>query len=128
MTLWFVATPSCGSRKPVATVYRQVGACVITLLDAHSDDATHRLLALSGSGQRPAIGPAAAQGNSSPALGACASDDNTGSTQSRAVSDVARAGRSRDRGIRGGYCRSAVRHTDSATDFGGRSALLRSPR
>jgi len=32
---------TCGSRKPVATVNRQVGACVITRLDAHSDDATH---------------------------------------------------------------------------------------
>jgi hypothetical protein len=36
----------CGSRKPVATVNRQVGTRVITPLAAHSDDATHPPLRL----------------------------------------------------------------------------------
>jgi hypothetical protein len=34
---------SCGSRKPVAPINRQVGARVITPLAAHSDDATRPL-------------------------------------------------------------------------------------
>jgi hypothetical protein len=37
---------TCGSRKPIATVNRQVGARVITPLAAHSGDATHPLLGL----------------------------------------------------------------------------------
>jgi hypothetical protein len=82
---------ACGSRKLVAIVNRQIGAHVITPL-AHSDDATHPLLALPGSGRRPVIGPAAVADNPWLTPGVCASDDSSGSIRSGAAVDGARAG------------------------------------
>jgi hypothetical protein len=38
-----VKRSGCGSRKPVAPINREVGACVITPFAAHCDDAPHQL-------------------------------------------------------------------------------------
>jgi len=84
--------PSCGSRKPAATVNRPISAHVITPLAAHNDDATHLLLELPGSVQSPAVGPAAVGDNPWLTPGACASDDSSGSSRSGAAVDGARAG------------------------------------
>jgi hypothetical protein len=114
----------CGSRKPIATTNCRVGACVITLLDAHSDDATHPLPGLPRSVQAPAAGPTTVQDNPYTALGECANGGNTGRTRPGAASDVARAGQSRGPGIHGEYSRSAVRRRGFVTDSGGRLPLL----
>jgi hypothetical protein len=91
---------TCLPRKPVALINRQGGACVITPLAAHSDDATHPPLTLPGSVQPLAVGPAAAADNPWLTLGVCASDDSSGSIRSGAASNVAHPGRSRGPGIR----------------------------
>jgi hypothetical protein len=68
----------CGSRKLIATSNRLMSARVITRLAAHNGDATHRPLALLGSGQPLAVGPAAAPDNPWLTPDAYASGDNTG--------------------------------------------------
>jgi hypothetical protein len=66
-----IANP-CGSRKLITTRNRRMSARVITPLAAHSDDTTHPLLALLGSGHHPA-----------------ASDNSSGSIRSEAAADGA---------------------------------------
>jgi hypothetical protein len=67
----------CGSRKLIATSNRPMSTRLITRLAAHNGKATHRPLALPGSGQPLAVGPAAAPDNPGLTPDAYASGDNT---------------------------------------------------
>jgi hypothetical protein len=95
-----------------------MSAHVITLRAAHCDDATRPLLGVPRAVLAVASGPAAVADSPWLTPGAYASDEHTENTLSGAASDVARAGRSRGPGIRGGYSRSAVRRRGSATATG----------
>ena len=100
---------TCLSRKPVALMNWQVGACVITPLAAYCDDATQSILTPPGSVQLLAVGLATASDNPWRTPGVNTSDDSSRSIRSGAASKVAHPGRSRGPGMHGGCFPSAVR-------------------